>query len=92
MLKTLNQQVEEAERQNRAISLQAVFTKCDTVRTDAAGAIEALQREVFRLAPLCLPGIATAVSGRARLGIDPLRESIVDACGLGRVSGTVQHA
>lgn len=91
MLETLNKQCEEAGVQNRRISLQAVFTKCDVPKSDAANAIKAMQREVFELAPLCLPGIVTAVSTGARFGIDQVRESIIDACGLGRVAEKIQR-
>lgn len=91
MLENLNKQCEEASLQNRPITLQAVLTKCDVPMANAATALKKIQLEVFEIAPLCLPAILTAVSPGARVGIDKVRDSILDACGIGHVASKVQH-
>lgn len=54
-----------------------------------------MQDEVFEAAPLCLPGIVTAASGGGGggggklVGVEKVRRSVVEACGLGRVSTPV---
>jgi len=92
MLENLNQQCEAASSENRPVTLQAIFTKCDLLKADAQTVLQRMQREIFDCAPLCLPGIITAVSSGTRVGVDKARYSIIDACGLGRVSTVIRHA
>ena len=61
-------------------TLQAVLTKVDTI--EGTGALPALQREIFELAPTCLPPVVTSALKHPRLGIEELRRSIAEACAL----------
>ena len=81
---------EESLADGRHITLQAIFTKCDLLDRRAQEKLQRMQQEIFEAAPLCLPGIITAASN-AQVGIDKVRQSIVDACGLGRVAAVIQH-
>ncbi|KAI0091578.1 P-loop containing nucleoside triphosphate hydrolase protein, partial [Irpex rosettiformis] len=90
MLSHLNQQCESSLAHNRHITLQAIFTKCDLLRGDAQKQLQRMQQEIFEAAPLCLPGIATATSS-VQIGVDKVQQSIVEACGLGRVSTVIRH-
>ncbi|KAI0692496.1 P-loop containing nucleoside triphosphate hydrolase protein [Cytidiella melzeri] len=91
MLAHLNQQCEKALANNHHVTLQAVFTKCDLLRVNAPRELQRMQDEIFETAPLCLPGIITATSNNMRVGVDKVRQSIIDACGLGRVAATIRH-
>lgn len=90
MLGHLNQHCEQSLADGRHITLQAIFTKCDLLDRRAQEKLQRMQQEIFEAAPLCLPGIITAASN-AQVGIDKVRQSIVDACGLGRVAAVIQH-
>ncbi|THH10560.1 hypothetical protein EW146_g8329 [Bondarzewia mesenterica] len=64
-------------------TLQAIITKVDTVPKQlVATTIPALQKEIFEIAPTCLPPIITAALKHPRLGIEEIRQSIAEACGL----------
>ncbi|KAJ3546935.1 hypothetical protein NM688_g5460 [Phlebia brevispora] len=73
-------------------TLQAVITKADSMEGDVRKAIQDIQRDIFETAPTCLPGIITAYSKRAQIGIDDVRRSMVEACGLGRIEETIRHS
>ena len=90
MLGHLNQHCEESLADGRHITLQAIFTKCDLLDRRAQEKLQRMQQEIFEAAPLCPPGIITAASN-AQVGIDKVRQSIVDACGLCRVAAVIQH-
>ncbi|KAI0343346.1 P-loop containing nucleoside triphosphate hydrolase protein [Trametopsis cervina] len=92
MLAHLNEQCVKALAANRHVTLQAVFTKCDLLRGNAQTILLQMQQDIIECAPNCLPGIVTAVSNDSRIGIDKVRHSIVEACGLGRITATVQQA
>ncbi len=96
MLSHLNTQCTQALANGRHITLQAIFTKCDLLLRSTSGkegqkTLQKMQDEVFEAAPLCLPGIVTAASGGggALVGVEKVRKSVVEACGLGRVSTPV---
>ncbi|KAH9939157.1 P-loop containing nucleoside triphosphate hydrolase protein [Amylocystis lapponica] len=64
-------------------TLQAVITKADAlVARDARAAIQDIQRDIFEAAPTCLPAIVTMALKFPYFGIEEVRESIADACGL----------
>ena len=90
MLSHLNQQCEAALAKNRHITLQAVFTKCDLLGANAQKRLQQMQQEIFEAAPLCLPGIVTATSN-TQVGIEKVRQSIAEACGLGRVNAVIRR-
>lgn len=91
MLSHLNTQCTHALANGRPVTLQAIFTKCDLLlRKEGQKTLQRMQDEVFEAAPLCLPGIVTAASGGGGLvGVEKVRRSVVEACGLGRVSTPV---
>lgn len=67
-------------------TLQAIITKADTIPSDdVAEAIKKLRKDIFEAAPLCLPPIITSTQMNPMFGIDEVRKSIVDACGLKEV-------
>jgi GTP-binding protein len=69
-----------------AFTLQAVITKIDAVPLDKVKTTLAqMRKEIFELAPACLPPLVTHAENHPRLGIEELRASIVEACGIGRV-------
>ena len=67
-------------------TLQAVITKIDAIPlTDVKSRLQTMQKEIFEAAPACLPPVITAAAKHPRLGIEELRASIVEACGIGRI-------
>ena len=90
MLESLEQKCQAQEGHTRW-TLQAIITKVDSIDGDVRRQINEMQREIFEAAPTCLPGILTASSKRATLGIDDVRNSIIDACALGRVQSVVRR-
>ena len=71
-------------------TLQAIITKADSLHMgELAKAVKRIQKDVFEAAPTCLPPIITAAHGQPHLGVDLLRQSIVEACGLGRAEAKV---
>jgi GTP-binding protein len=66
-------------------TLQAIITKADLVPLDKLDtAISSIKQSIFDSAPTCLPPIVTASIKHTGLGIDDVRRSIVEACGLAR--------
>jgi GTP-binding protein len=90
MLEHLNEKCQNSLANNRPMTLQAIFTKCDLLRADAQGELQRMQKEIFETAPLCLPGIVTATSNGLRIGVEEVRRSIIDACGLAQVTTTIR--
>ena len=92
MLEDLNQKCEASLQTDRPITLQAVLTKADILMKSAKNPrndISKMQQEIFEAAPLCLPPILTASSKVLQLGWSEVRQSIVDACGVGRANARV---
>lgn len=93
MLGILNKSCERSMKTNHPWTLQAVFTKADTVRRqDAPQFIQGMRQDLFTAAPLCLPPIITSVSNIAPVGIQDLQRSVVEACGLGNIQSKVIRA
>ncbi|KZT70832.1 P-loop containing nucleoside triphosphate hydrolase protein [Daedalea quercina L-15889] len=82
MLESLDTQCQATA--GTTFTLQAIITKADRLLLSAngRGAIQDIQRDIFETAPTCLPAIVTAALEEPRLGIDAMRESISEACGL----------
>ena len=91
MLQMLNSICETSMQSNRPITLQAIITKTDTIRSDAPAHIEQLKQGVFEAAPLCLPPIVTAATKGRFFGRDDVRWNMIEACGLGRIASNVTH-
>lgn len=60
---------------------QAIFTQIDRLSPAQIGETAKLKDELHRIAPTCLPPLFTA-SLKPRLGIDTVRSSILEACGM----------
>lgn len=82
MLQSLDEQCQAAS--STTFTLQAIITKADNLvrSADGRGAIRDIQKDIFEAAPTCLPAIVTAALDDTRLGIDEMRKSIAEACGL----------
>lgn len=82
MLQRLDEQCQAAS--GTTFTLQAIITKADNLLRSAngRGAIKDIQKDIFETAPTCLPAIVTAALDDSRLGIDEMRKSIAEACGL----------
>jgi GTP-binding protein len=66
-------------------TLQAIITKADLVPlVNVNPVISSIRQSIFDNAPTCLPPIVTASLKSTGLGIDDVRRSIVEACGLVR--------
>ncbi|KAL6306249.1 P-loop containing nucleoside triphosphate hydrolase protein, partial [Sparassis latifolia] len=64
-------------------TLQAIITKVDALSVaELASQIQKMQKEIFEAAPTCLPPIVTTAIKEPRIGIDEVRKSIIEACGL----------
>ncbi|KAI0272425.1 P-loop containing nucleoside triphosphate hydrolase protein [Gloeopeniophorella convolvens] len=68
-------------------TLQAIITKADLLPSRGLeGSISDIQQTIFQHAPTCLPAITTASRKGNIFGIDEVRKSLMEACGLGRLS------
>ncbi|KAI9509685.1 P-loop containing nucleoside triphosphate hydrolase protein [Russula earlei] len=64
-------------------TLQAIITKADLVSPPKLNAaVECIRRAILENAPTCLPPIVTASLKSNGLGVNDVRRSIVEACGL----------
>lgn len=81
MLQHLDKKVQSGERR---WTLQAIITKADLVSShNLDAAIEGIKQTIFENAPTCLPPIVTAsLKSNGGLGLNDVRRSIVEACGL----------
>ncbi|TCD69075.1 hypothetical protein EIP91_008973 [Steccherinum ochraceum] len=79
--------------QGQKFTLQAVITKLDLLTSEdqkqAATRLQQTTQDIFKFAPTCLPPILTSTARHPPIGIDTLRQSIAEACGIGRVKSTV---
>lgn len=67
-------------------TLQSIITKTDTIPVnDVPMVIQKLRKDIHDAAPLCLPPILTSTEMKPPFGIDEVRKSIVDVCGLHRI-------
>ncbi|TBU22697.1 P-loop containing nucleoside triphosphate hydrolase protein [Dichomitus squalens] len=66
-------------------TLQAIITKTDGLRTgELVKAIKNMQKDIYETAPTCLPPILTSAHEHPHLGIEDVRQSITEACGLSK--------
>lgn len=93
MLMTLDQKCQSAE--GPRFTLQAVITKLDMLSTmkdnAAVDQLKKIESDIFKAAPTCLPQILTSTERHPPIGIQNLRRSIAEACGIGRIRTTVVH-
>jgi GTP-binding protein len=81
MLRTLGEQ--SLASSGLKFTLQAIITKTDDLPRDSApDVIPIMQRKIFAAAPTCLPAIITSALLKPPFGIEDVRKSIADACGL----------
>ncbi|PCH44476.1 nucleoside triphosphate hydrolase protein [Wolfiporia cocos MD-104 SS10] len=82
MLRLLNEECQATG--GTRYTLQAILTKADTVldMKDGPSHIRSIQKDIFDTAPTCLPAIVTTASKHPHFGIEEVRQSIADACGL----------
>jgi GTP-binding protein len=67
-------------------TLQAVLTKLDTVPlSDARAVLRKARQDIFDASPVCLPPLVTSAIRHPMIGVDDVRASIVEACGLKRI-------
>lgn len=80
MLRHLDKKVQSGESR---WTLQAIITKTDLVSChNLDAAIKGITHAIFENAPTCLPPIVTASLKSNGLGVNDVRRSIVEACGL----------
>jgi GTP-binding protein len=85
MLRSLNKQCQAIS--DAQFTLQAVITKADTIPPgQVATAIPKMRKKIFEIAPFCLPPIITSANMQPRFGVDEMRTSIIEACGIGRIN------
>lgn len=71
-------------------TLQAIITKVDTLRSsELQNTIKDIQRDIFETAPTCLPPILTSAHQQPHFGVDAMRASIAEACGLAKAETRV---
>ncbi len=71
-------------------TVQAIITKADSLRSgELARAVKDIQQDIFETAPTCLPPILTAAHEQPHFGVDTVRQSIMEACGLGKAETKV---
>ncbi|KAI0063973.1 P-loop containing nucleoside triphosphate hydrolase protein [Artomyces pyxidatus] len=64
-------------------TLQAIVTKADTISPrDLSILLPKLRKEIFDVAPTCLPPIVTASLKHPLFGVSEVRSSVAEACGL----------
>jgi GTP-binding protein len=73
----------DAKCQGSRFTLQAVITKADTIPIgNAWKTISKMRTRVTQVAPTCLPAIVTSANMKPLFGIEEVRKSIAEACGL----------
>ncbi|EGN95105.1 hypothetical protein SERLA73DRAFT_187416 [Serpula lacrymans var. lacrymans S7.3] len=82
MLSSLDANVQSSAGTN--FTLQAIITKADTLGSQGRKLVEATSQNIFKAAPTCLPPIITACpgGGKSMFGVEEVRKSMIDACGL----------
>ncbi|KAI0077735.1 P-loop containing nucleoside triphosphate hydrolase protein [Panus rudis PR-1116 ss-1] len=89
MLQSLNEQCLASN--GARFTLQGIITKADLAGTGARETVQSIQKEIFENASTCLPAIVTAASKPPYFGIEEVRKSIIEACGVGKVGSTIVH-
>ncbi|RPD64497.1 P-loop containing nucleoside triphosphate hydrolase protein [Lentinus tigrinus ALCF2SS1-7] len=88
MLQSLDEQCQSSG--GLTWTLQAIITKSDALRPgELAKAVKGIQKDIFEAAPTCLPPILTAAHEQPHFGVDTVRQSILEACGLGKAETKV---
>jgi GTP-binding protein len=83
MLQHLNDKLKTTPGTRAKLSLQAILTKVDTIPADDASTqIKQIQADIFTHAPICMPPLLTAINPKLAVGIDAVRASIVETCGV----------
>jgi GTP-binding protein len=82
MLQDLDNQIQSGQIR---WSLQAIITKADLVSChNLDSTINGITKTIFENAPTCLPPIVTSCLKSDGQGVNDVRCSIVEACGLAR--------
>ena len=64
-------------------TLQAIITRADQLGNAGREHVDQMKNAIFRAAPTCLPPIITALPPKGpKFGIEMVRKSIADCCGL----------
>ncbi|KAI0642386.1 P-loop containing nucleoside triphosphate hydrolase protein [Trametes meyenii] len=83
MLSSLDEQCQSSA--GLKFTVQGIITKVDTLRdSEISKAIKTIQKDIFDTAPTCLPPIITSALEHPHYGVDQVRLSIQEACGLGK--------
>ncbi|KAH8104019.1 P-loop containing nucleoside triphosphate hydrolase protein [Cristinia sonorae] len=93
MLQDLDQRCQSSLGQK--FTLQAIITKLDLLLTldskTAKDQLKKIRQDIFEAAPTCLPSIMTSTALHPFVGIHEMRQSVAEACGVGRVRSTILH-
>ncbi|KAI0630755.1 P-loop containing nucleoside triphosphate hydrolase protein [Trametes polyzona] len=82
MLSSLDEQCQASA--GLKFTVQGIITKVDSLRdNELAKAVKNIQKDIFETAPTCLPPIVTSALEHPHFGVDQVRQSILEACGLG---------
>ena len=72
-----------SETGTQPFTLQSVITKVDLVPPGQMDkTLAGMKEQIFKAAPLCLPPILTTCEMNPYFGVDQVRKSIAQACGL----------
>jgi GTP-binding protein len=64
-------------------TMQAIITRADQLGDSSREHVDQMKTAIFKAAPTCLPPIITACSPNgSKFGIELVRKSITDCCGL----------
>lgn len=81
MLAELDAQVQRSG--GTKFTLQAIITKADQLGDSGRDQVDQMKSAIFQTAPTCLPPIITACPPKGpKFGIELVRTSITDCCGL----------
>ena len=81
MLAELDTQVQQSG--GTKFTLQAIITKADQLGDSGREQVDQMKKAIFQAAPTCLPPIITACPPKgSNFGIELVRKSITDSCGL----------
>ena len=90
MLRSLDDQCQASGGVNW--TLQAIVTKMDALRPgETVETVKRIMKDIFEVAPTCLPPILTSARSSPHIGVEDVRQSIQEACGLGRTETKLYH-